>query len=159
MGNYGAIPKHPLLPFNPRKDEFESSFVQRLKETPFTNSEVYSLDPPIFADPIDIRMSELLRPRIPTRQFFPPTEILKIIANVVGGLRDLAERGYPGHGDLSLDTIYYDKRGKSFRVTHPLFSGESGYKQMKTAKRFSSLSPEQLLSLTDSNDSSGDYVS
>lgn len=44
------------------------------------------MDPPIFIDHVDIRMSELVQPRVATQQFFPPGELIKIIENVVSGL-------------------------------------------------------------------------
>lgn len=94
-------------------------------------------------------MRDLLAPRVATHQLFPPAEVVKIARNVIGGLGELHERGFQAHGDLSNDTIYYDKRTKNFMITHPVFSPESAYTLSSQNRRFSLLSPEQLLALTD----------
>ena len=93
MGNYGPIQKNPPIHIDWGKEEFESKYVQRIKETPFTNADVYSLDPPVFMDEIGPRLGMLLEPRIAKQQLFPPDEILKIIENVVMGLAELEEQG------------------------------------------------------------------
>lgn len=72
MGNYSNVPKRPPLPFHPKKHEFETLFVQRVKETPFSRADIYSVNPPIFMDPIDIPIGKLVQPRVDTHQFFPP---------------------------------------------------------------------------------------
>ncbi len=42
--------------------------------------------------------------------------------NVLSGLRELSENGYQGHGDVSLESIYYNKKDKYFKLTHPAFN-------------------------------------
>jgi hypothetical protein len=43
------------------------------------------------------------------------------------GLLELQEHNYEAHGDLSFDTVYYNKLNKAFKITHPVLSIESGY--------------------------------
>ena len=59
-------PLHPQ-----RKDQFESKYIQRVKETPFIDAEIYSSDPLIFIDPLGPRLFHLIQPRIGTKQLFP----------------------------------------------------------------------------------------
>ena len=69
--------------------------------------------------------------------------------NIVTGLAELEGQGLQAHGDISFESIYYDKRKKLFKITHPAFNQLSGYEHSKLGRRFSFLSPEQLLALTD----------
>lgn len=69
-----------------------------------------------------ITMRELLQPRASTHQLFPPTEVIKIAENITNGLAELQEHEFVSHGDLSHDTIYYDKRTKNFKIRHPVFN-------------------------------------
>jgi hypothetical protein len=54
-----------------RRDQFESKFIQRVKETPFIDAEIYSSDPLIFIDSLGPRLLQLVQPRIGTKQLFP----------------------------------------------------------------------------------------
>ena len=72
-----------------------------------------------------------------------------MMESVVTGLAELEEQGFEAHGDISFESIYYDKRKKLFKITHPAFNQCSGYEHSKLRQRFSFLSPEQLLALTD----------
>lgn len=67
---------------------------------------------------------------------------------VISGLVELEENGYSAHGDICGDTVYYDKRQKIFKISHPVFSIKSGFELTEKGLRFSFLSPEQLLILT-----------
>ena len=71
---------------------------------------------------------------------------------VLGGLRDLEEAGFEGHGDVCLSTVYYSARDKAFRLTHPIFNQDSGYLLAKNGQRFSNLSPEQLSALAEESE-------
>lgn len=65
---------------------------------------------------------------------------------------DLEENGFEGHGDLSLETLYYSKKEKYFKLTHPIFNQESGYLLVKHGKRFTALAPEQLSALSEDSE-------
>ena len=71
------------------------------------------------------------------------------MTTVLGGLKDLDEAGFKGHGDVCLATVYYSPKDRSFRLVHPIFSESSGYLLTKHGKRFSILSPEQLSALAE----------
>jgi hypothetical protein len=134
--------------------QFESRFLQRVRDTPFIDAELYSSDPLVFIDPPGPSLAQLVRPRLGTKQLFPLEEIEKMMGSVLGALVELEENGLDGHGDISLESIYYSKREKGFRVAHPVFSEESGYLLAKHGKRFSALAPEQLSALSDDSEAS-----
>ena len=71
------------------KDMFESHNIQRVKDTPFIDAQLYCSNPPIFIDPTGPNLHELVDPRLGTKQLFPEEEIIKIMEGVVGGLADL----------------------------------------------------------------------
>jgi hypothetical protein len=56
-------------------------------------------------------------------------------------LIDLEENGFEGHGDISLDSLYYSKKEKYFKIVHPIFNESSGYLLVKHGKRFTALAP------------------
>ena len=124
-----------------RVDQFESRYVQRVKETPFIDAELYTSDPLVFVDGKGPSLHELVKPRLGTKQLFPEEEIEKVMVSVLGGLKDLDEAGFEGHGDVCLSTVYYSPKDKTFRLAHPIFNESSGYLLAKNGKRFSTLSP------------------
>jgi hypothetical protein len=54
-----------------RKHMFESQCLQRVRDTPFIDAEIYSSEPLIFIDPPGPSLAQLVRPRLGTRQLFP----------------------------------------------------------------------------------------
>lgn len=70
MGQQIPQVNNPPVPLQ-RKDQFESKCIQRIKETPFIDAELYSSDPLIFIDPLGPRLLHLIQPRIGTKQLFP----------------------------------------------------------------------------------------
>jgi len=84
--------------------------VQRVKSTPFIDAEIYNTRPLVFIDPMGPTLAALIQPRLGTKQLFPEEDIEKLIVNIMSGLKDLEENGFAGHGDLSLETIYYSKK-------------------------------------------------
>ena len=70
------LPQKNNPPIDPsRIDQFESHFVQRVKETPFIGAELYSTNPLVFIDPKGPTLIELVKPRLGTKQLFPEEEI------------------------------------------------------------------------------------
>jgi hypothetical protein len=120
---------------------FESQCLQRVRDTPFIDAEVYSSEPLVFIDPPGPSLAQLVRPRLGTKQLFPIEEIEKLLVSTVGALAELEENGLVGHGDISLESIYYSKKERGFKVSHPVFSPESGYSLARNGKRFSALAP------------------
>ena len=59
------------------------------------------------------------------------------------------ENGFAGHGDVCALTVGYSSKERVFKLGHPIFNEESGYLLTKHAKRFTSLSPEQLSALSE----------
>jgi hypothetical protein len=76
----------------------------------------------------------------------------KLMGSTLGALVELEDSGMTGHGDISLESIYYSKRERGFKVAHPVFSPESGYQLARNGKRFSALAPEQLSALADGSE-------
>jgi hypothetical protein len=54
-----------------QRDEFEAKYVQRIKETPFIDCEIYTTNPFLFIDPIGPSLTQLVKPRLGTKQLFP----------------------------------------------------------------------------------------
>ena len=144
MGQLNAPPNNPPLPPVSPLMEFEFPFIQKVKETPFLKSAVYSYDPSIYVEKMDIKLSTILTPRLNTKGHFPETEVFKLIKGVITALAFLELRGIR-YGDLTVETIYYDKALKGFKLIHPHLIQETAYQLVKGGKRFSMLSPEQLL--------------
>lgn len=85
-----------------RKHMFESQCLQRVRDTPFIDAEIYSSEPLIFIDPPGPSLAQLVRPRLGTKQLFPLEEIEKLLVSTIGALAELEENGLEGHGDISL---------------------------------------------------------
>lgn len=97
---------------------------------------------------VGIKLSTILNPRINTKGHFPEPEIVKLIKGVIEALAFLESRSIR-YGDLTVDTIYYDKVFKGFKLLHPHLIPETSYQITKAGKRFSLLSPEYLLLLSE----------
>lgn len=76
--------------------------MQRLKDTPFIDSLIYTTRPLLFMDPPGPSLFQLTSPRLGTKQLLPEEEVLNLLSSVVLGLEELAENGFDGHGDVSL---------------------------------------------------------
>ena len=70
MGQQLPPTKNPPLSIRAR-DIFESTNVQRIKETPFIDAHLYSSQPPLFIDPTGPNLQQLVEPRLGTKQLFP----------------------------------------------------------------------------------------
>ena len=81
---------------------FESRYVQRIKDTPFIDAELYTSKPLTFTDPLGPTLYQLVNPRLGTKQLFPEGEIINLMESVVAGLGELSESGFDGHGDICL---------------------------------------------------------
>lgn len=84
-----------------------------------------------------------MRSRVQSNMLLPIEEVESIIRNVVTGLSELQQKGYEAHGDINMNTVYYCKKEKFFKIVHPLFC-ESGFLLALQETRFTALSPEQL---------------
>ena len=70
MGQQLPQVTNPIIQPN-RIDQFESKYVQRVKDTPFIQAELYTSDPVIFIDGRGPNLYELVKPRLGTKQLFP----------------------------------------------------------------------------------------
>lgn len=121
MGQQLPTTNNPILQTN-KQDMFESTHVQRIKDTPFIDAQLYTARPLLFVEPLGPSLLQLTSPRLGTQQLFPQEEILNIIDCVVTALNELADNGFRGHGDLSMETIHYQQKSKIFKLTHPAFN-------------------------------------
>lgn len=71
MGQLQPAPPHKQLPTLPVSHEFEHLNIQKMKETPFLRSTVYSHEPSIYHEKPDIPLGSLLGPRMNTKGLFP----------------------------------------------------------------------------------------
>jgi len=121
MGQQLPPTKNPIVYTDPTA-MFESTYIQRVKDSPFIDAILYTSKPPIFIDPLGPDLHQLISPRIGTKQLFPEPEVVNIIRCVLGGLSDLVENGFEGHGDVCLETICYSPKDKGFKLAHPVFN-------------------------------------
>lgn len=140
MGQLNAAPSNPALPAIPAKMEFEFPYIQRVKETPFMRGLLYSYEPSIYVESVGIRLSAILNPRLNTKGHFPEPEVVKLIKGVIEALAFLESRAIR-YGDVTVDSIYYDKALKGFKLMHPHLVPETSYQMTRSGKRFSLLSP------------------
>lgn len=71
MGQLQPAPPHKPLPPLPFNLEFEHPNIQKMKETPFLRSTVYTHQPSIYHEKPDIYLATLVGPRMNTKGLFP----------------------------------------------------------------------------------------
>ncbi len=70
MGQQLPQTNNPILQVS-RRDMFEAKYVQRVKDTPFIDAQIYTSRPLLFIDPIGPSLFQLVNPRLGTKQLFP----------------------------------------------------------------------------------------
>lgn len=70
MGQQLPPTHNPIIQAN-KKDMFEARYVQRIKDTPFIDAQLYTSRPLLFIDPMGPSLAQLVGPRIGTKQLFP----------------------------------------------------------------------------------------
>jgi serine/threonine protein kinase len=83
-----------------------------------------------------------------TKGLFPENEVIKLMRNIVDALAFLESRGIR-YGDVHDVNIYYDKLSKVFKLLNPHNIQATGYDLTHRGQRFSFLSPELLLALSE----------
>lgn len=70
MGQQLPQTNNPILQVS-KRDMFEAKYVQRVKDTPFIDAQIYTSRPLLFIDPIGPSLFQLVNPRLGTKQLFP----------------------------------------------------------------------------------------